>query len=65
MHIGRVHSQKYETCDEKFATVKKLERHRKVKTFVDNLGETNIEDGLELSKYRNDELCLAVFSTQK
>ena len=59
VHIGRVHSLKCETCDKKFISVEKLERHMKVKTLVDNLGETRSEDGLELSKYRQAGLSRA------
>ena len=65
VHIGRVHSLKCEICDEKFISVENLERQMKNKTLVDNLGETRIVDGLEVSKYRNDELVLLSSLTQK
>ena len=63
VNIGRVHSIKCKTCDEKFTSKERLERHIKVKSLMDNLCETGNEElGLELYKHRSDELCLAVFS---
>ena len=66
VHIGRVHTNKCETCNEKFTSKDKFERHRKLNILLDNLGETKSGDyGLEIIKHRNDELCLAVVSQKE